>query len=102
MTNYVSRFIPIYATITEPLKELTRQDVTWSWTVRRDQALEELKRHLTGDPVGAYFDPGKKIEIVADASPVELSPEANSSMIRLHQSMPRSIGVLCRAVLSHG
>ena len=31
MTQYVSRFIPNYATITAPLRLLTRQDMPWKW-----------------------------------------------------------------------
>ena len=31
MTQYVSRFIPNYATITASLRLLTRQDTPWKW-----------------------------------------------------------------------
>ena len=31
MTQYVSRFIPNYATITAPLRLFTRQDMPWKW-----------------------------------------------------------------------
>ena len=31
MTQYVSRFIPNYATIAAPLHFLTRQDTHWKW-----------------------------------------------------------------------
>ena len=40
MTNYVARFIPDYATITEMLKELTRKDNEWSWTDRQESAID--------------------------------------------------------------
>ena len=73
MTQYVSRFIPNYATITAPLRLLTRQDMPWKWEQEQQKALEELKDALVGDQVTCYFDPRKKTEIIVDASPVGLS-----------------------------
>ena len=56
MTQYVSRFIPNYATITAPLRFLTRQDTPWKWEQEERKALEELKEVLVGDEVMSYFD----------------------------------------------
>ena len=72
MAHYVSRFIPGYAKITAPLRNLTKQGVEWKWTENERTALDNLKETLTGDKVMTYFDPGKKTEIVVDASPVGL------------------------------
>ena len=72
MAQYVSRFIPGYAKITAPLRNLTKQGVEWKWTENEQTALDNLKETLTGDKVMTYFDPGKKMEIVVDASPVGL------------------------------
>ena len=49
MTQYVSRFISNYATITAPLRLLTRQDIPWKWEQEQQKALEELKDALVGD-----------------------------------------------------
>ena len=73
MTQYVSRFIPNYATITAPLHLLTRQDMPWKWEQEQQKALEELKDALVGDQVMSYCDPRKQTEIIVDASPVGLS-----------------------------
>ena len=73
MKQYVSRFIPNYATITAPLRLLTRQDMPWKWEQEQQKALEELKDALVGDQVTCSFDPRKKTEIIVDASPVGLS-----------------------------
>ena len=43
MTNYCSRFIPDYATKTEPLRRLTHKDQPWEWTPQHDSAVNELK-----------------------------------------------------------
>ena len=72
MAQYVSRFIPEYATITAPLRNLTKQDVVWKWHEEEQSALDVLKQALTGDQVMTYFDPKKQTEIIVDASPVGL------------------------------
>jgi hypothetical protein len=51
MAQYVSRFIPDYATITTPLRLLTRQDTPWKWEQEEQRALNELKEALVGDQV---------------------------------------------------
>ena len=72
MTNYCSRFIPNYSTITAPLRTLTRSDQPWAWTSSQQQAFDQLKHLLTSDTVLSYFDPHKKATILVDASPVGL------------------------------
>lgn len=72
MTQYVARFIPQYATLTAPLRRLTRKDVTWQWTATEQRAFDKLKEALAGADVMAYFDPQKHTEIFVDASPVGL------------------------------
>ena len=72
MAQYVSRFIPNYATITTPLRLLTRQDTPWKWEQEQQRALDKLKEALIGDQVMSYFDPRKKTEIIVDASPAGL------------------------------
>ena len=73
MTNYCSRFIPDYATKTEPLRKLTHKDQPWEWTSQHDSAVDQLKEALVNAPVTAYIDPAKDTEISVDASPVGLA-----------------------------
>ena len=73
MTNYVSRFIPRYSTITAPLRKLTKAGVEWEWTKSQQDAFETLKQVLTSDLVMAYFDPQKESSLMVDASPVGLA-----------------------------
>ena len=70
MTNYCSRFIPNYSTITTPLRTLTKSDQPWTWTSSEQQAFDQLKRLLTSDTILSYFNPHKKATILVDASPV--------------------------------
>ena len=73
MTNYCSRFIPDYATKTEPLQKLTHKDQPWYWTEEHDHAVTQLKEVLVSAPVTAYFDPEKDTKISVDARPVGLA-----------------------------
>ena len=73
ITNYCFRFIPDYATKTEPLRKLTRQAQPWKWTRRHDSPVNELKDAQVKAPVTAYFDPVKDTELSVDASPVGLA-----------------------------
>ena len=72
MTGFVSRFIPNYSTITEPLRRLAKQDEIWMWTDEQETSFQTLKDTLTGDTIMAYFDPSKKKKWV-NANPVWLA-----------------------------
>jgi hypothetical protein len=68
MTQYVSRFIPNYASITTPLRTLTHQNAKWQWQAEQESALKKLQHELTNGPVMAYFDPLKPTTVIVDAS----------------------------------
>ena len=72
MTTYCSRFIPDYATISEPLRQLTKKDSAWLWGPQQQSAMEKLKSQLMKNTTMAYFDPSKKSTILVNASPVGL------------------------------
>ena len=72
MTNYCSRFIPNYSTITAPLRTLTKSEQPWTWTSSEQQGFVQLKRLLISDTILSYFNPHKKATILVDASPVGL------------------------------
>ena len=73
MTQYVARYIPHYATLTEPLRRLTRQDVPWRWSRDEQNSFDNLKSALSSSHVMVYFDPHKHTEVLVDASPVGVS-----------------------------
>ena len=72
MTNYLSRFIPDYADLTAPLRELTKKDTPWTWTTTHQAAFERLQESLTTADTMSYFDPKKDTYLVVDASPCGL------------------------------
>ena len=70
LVNYVSRFIADYATITAPLRELSKKHAKWEWGDAHQKALEEIKNRLTSNIVMACFDPQKRTKV--DAGPLGL------------------------------
>ncbi|CAB3983099.1 Retrovirus-related Pol poly, partial [Paramuricea clavata] len=72
LANFSAQFIPNFATITEPLCMLTHKNIPFTWGDEQENAYQTLKTALISKPVISYFDPGKEIVILVDASPVGL------------------------------
>lgn len=70
MANYIARFIPDFATISEPLRLLTHKNSTWKWDEAEKKSFCKIKTSLTNNV--SYFDPNLETELVVDASPVGL------------------------------
>ena len=69
---FSSKFIPDFATITQPLWELSHDNTTWKWTKEEQRAFDEVKRRLTRAPIMAYYRLDADTRIVTDALPVGL------------------------------
>ena len=72
LANYSSRFIPHFATLTEPLRKLTRKDVPFHFGPEQKDSFESLKQSMAEAGTLAYFDKTASTKVVADASPVGL------------------------------
>ncbi|XP_062614532.1 uncharacterized protein K02A2.6-like [Saccostrea cucullata] len=72
MANYCARFIKDFATISQPLRELTKKNQRWTWEKKHEQAIQNIKDALTSSAVMSYFVPSKRTEVIVDASPVGL------------------------------
>ena len=70
---YYAKFIPNFSDVSKPIRELTKKDQPFQWSARQEQAFQEVKELLASTQVMAYFDPGKEIQLITDASPMELS-----------------------------
>ncbi|KAJ8045060.1 hypothetical protein HOLleu_07986 [Holothuria leucospilota] len=68
MLGYLSKFIPNYADLTAPLRELTHQNVTFKWEAKHSKAFQALKDSITSDTTMAYFDPRLPIIVRTEAS----------------------------------
>ncbi|KAJ8050489.1 hypothetical protein HOLleu_03714 [Holothuria leucospilota] len=72
MVTYCARLIPNLATISQPLRELTKESTQWIWGDTQDQDFQEIKSKLASNCSTAYSDPSKHTELNVDASPVGL------------------------------
>ena len=72
MTNTCHDYIPDYATIAAPLRQLTRKNVTFEWKREHQRAFDKMKKALTQTPVMAYFDTSKRTMVTVDGSPFGL------------------------------
>lgn len=70
--NYVGKFIPDLATITEPLRSLTRKESKFEWKDEHEIAFNKLKEHLSSNLVLGYYNVNDRTQLYADASPVGL------------------------------
>ena len=72
LVQFVSRYIPNLSTISEPLRRLTRSNVRFYFGSEQRQAFHELKKKLSSVETLAYFRPGARTQVIADASTVGL------------------------------
>ena len=73
MANYSAKYIPNFATITSPLRELTKKNVYFQWEKDHQDTFSKLKAALTTAPVMLYFDKSGDTILTDNASPVEVS-----------------------------
>ena len=66
--TYLSKFIPNFSSITEPLRALIKSDMPWTWTETQQAAFDKLKQLVVVSPVLRYFDTSKPAVIQTDAS----------------------------------
>ena len=70
LVSYCSNFLPQFATISEPLRKLTRRSQNFRWEKEQQNAFETLKSAMESAEVMAYYDQDAKTRIIVDASPV--------------------------------
>ena len=73
MVNYSAKYIPNYATLTAPSRELTKKTVVLAWKTEHQEAFEKLKKALSQAPAMGYFDVNRDTFVTVDASPVGIS-----------------------------
>lgn len=66
--NYLSKFLPCLSQTLEPIRQLTRVGVEWSWSKKHDKAFQAVKKLVTEAPILAFYDPKEELTIQCDAS----------------------------------
>ena len=72
LANYSSQFIPHFATLSEPLRRLTRKETLFEFGPEKKKSFEFLKKKIAEACTLAYFDKNAPTKIITDASPVGL------------------------------
>lgn len=72
LVNYVGKFVPNLATVTEPLRRLTKKEVRFEWGHEQQFAFDQLKQSLTSNLLLSYYNVKYRTQVIADASPVGL------------------------------
>ncbi|XP_055309417.1 uncharacterized protein K02A2.6-like [Sitodiplosis mosellana] len=72
LVNYVGKFIPNLATISEPLRQLTKRGVRFEWGREQQLAFDTFKDRLTDNLLLGYYNVKCRTQLIADASPVGL------------------------------
>ena len=72
LVNFSAKFFPNLATVSEPLRQLTRKGVTFKWDEKQQKAFKSLKKTLTRAETLPYYDKDAKTRVIADASPFGL------------------------------
>ena len=68
LAQYLGKFLPHLSDVTKPLRELTQQDVEWSWDEPQKMAFESLKDAVTRTPLLRYFNVKEDVTLQCDAS----------------------------------
>ena len=95
MANFCARFIPNFADMAEPLRQLTHKNAVFGWRKEHTVAFDRIKELLTSTPVIAYFDVEKDTSLIVDASPIGISAILTQSSAN---EAPRVIAYASRAL----
>jgi len=72
LVNFTACFILDLATVSAPLRQLTKNGEPFVWGLDQQQSFEELKKRLSKAETLGYFDKNAPTKVIADASPVGL------------------------------
>ena len=68
LCQYLTKFTPELASLSKPLRFLTRKNAIFEWTQQHTRAFERIKETLTKEQELAHFDPEKETVIQTNAS----------------------------------
>lgn len=72
LTGYYRNFVHQYSHIARPLTTLLKEDATWQWDKKCDEAFNKLKGKLTSTPILAVPDPHRPYQMHTDYSHVAI------------------------------
>lgn len=87
LITYCGKFILNLASLSKPLRLLTRKNQPFTWGPEQDKAFRKLKTSLSKAETLGYFDPKARTQVIVDASPVGLG----AVLVQIQQGEPRII-----------
>ena len=72
LLNFCAKFLPHIASITEPLRKLTKKNEPFAWSQEQQNVCHKIKQLLSKTETLSYFDQQRKTRPIVDASPVGL------------------------------
>lgn len=94
LVNFVGKFIPDLATITEPLRRLTKKDEAFFWQTEQQNAFDKIKENLSSEQALGYYNVHDRTQLYADASPVGLG----AVLIQFNNGEPRVISYASKSL----
>ncbi|XP_055585535.1 uncharacterized protein K02A2.6-like [Uranotaenia lowii] len=94
LVNYVGAFIPDLATISFPLRELTKVKEPFKWGSAEHESFEKLIGLIGQVKNLSHFDPKLKTRVVADASPVGLG----AILLQFHEGTPKVVSYASKSL----
>jgi len=68
IVNYLGRFLSNLTTAAQPLHNLTKHNVHWTWSEAQANSFNEVKKLVTSAPALAYYDADQPLFLENDAS----------------------------------
>ena len=72
MINYLGKFLPQLSDVSEPLRNLTKEQNQFNWSKVHQDAFNKLTQLISEPPLLRYYDLEEEVTIETDASDYEL------------------------------
>ena len=96
LASYYRRFVPGFASVTGPLRSLTKKDVPFIWTTECQAAFSHLKNMLTSSPILAYHNFSHPLVLETDAT----GPGLGAVLAQDDRGWHSSSHHLCQSVIA--
>ena len=68
MVNYLSKFLARFSELAEPIRELSKDKVSFNWGLEHQAAFKQIKHEIVRAPILAYYNPKMETVLQMDAS----------------------------------
>ncbi|XP_064647478.1 uncharacterized protein K02A2.6-like [Lineus longissimus] len=67
LANYLAKFLPNLTSETTPMRNLTKKDVPFSWSMAQEETFNKVKKLVVEAPVLAMYNPSEELTLENDA-----------------------------------